>query len=469
MNTKQTNEGNTDFDFSNSIEQAPIDDRLNKNDQDFDDMPDVDVTTNRDNSGTKRLKMLGLAVLALLVVFVAMGIAFNRHQANKEVRKQQEAEEALNSRDSIGATAGRVNIGEDQADLTAQSMYELPIPAGAIDPNAPDGSVAPPMMMQSEPVSIPQSSPVYQAYGDSGGGVTAPPMQTSNSGSMGALSDMGMFDDANSSPNNNSFPATDPAPIPLTPAQLKRQRLLGTGVMAYESAGLQAVSQQGGANGAANGNQSDFAKNFSGTQLAQGSAQRRGDTSLLLAKGTNISCVLKTKIVSDYQGFTTCQISKNIYSANGKVLLIERGSSAFGEQKVEVKQGKARVFVLWTKIETPKGVSVNLDSPATGQLGEMGIGANVNNHFFKRFGSAIMLSLIEDSISVATSRLEDKESNNGNNNTTVQSTSRTTQSIAEKALDSTINIAPTATVPQGTILNILVARDVDFGTVYGYR
>lgn len=473
MNTNQTETRNTDFDFSNSIQEATLNEQSDQSNQEFDAMPDVDVTTNRDNSGTKRLKMLGLAVLALLVVFVAMGIAFNRYQANKDIKKQQEAEEALSNRDLVGATASRVNIGEDQADLTAQSMYDvqLPVPAGAIDPNdvnamGSNTPLAPPMMMQSEPVSIPQSSPVYQAYGDSGGGVTAPPMQASSTGSMGALSDMGMFDDSNNS-NNNSFKPADASPIPLTPEQLKKQRLLSAGVMGYESAGMKAVSQQGGSAG--NGNQSDFAKNFSGTQLAQGTAQRRGDTSLLLAKGTNIPCVLKTKIVSDYQGFTTCQISKNVYSANGKILLIERGSSAFGEQKVEVKQGKARVFVLWTKIETPKGVSVNLDSPATGQLGEMGIGASVNNHFFKRFGSAIMLSLIEDSISVATSRLEDKESNNGSNNTTVQSTSKTTQSIAEKALDSTINIAPTATVAQGTILNILVARDIDFGTVYGYR
>lgn len=472
MDTNKTDTANTDFDFLNSIEEeAP----LNNNAQDFDDMPDVDVTTNRDNSGTKRLKILGLAILALLVIFVAMGIAFNRHQENSQIKKQQEAEEALNNKELVDARGGRVNIGEDQADLTAQSMYELPIPAGAMDPNAFDpnavGAPLPPPMMMNEPVSIPQSSPVYQAYGDSGGGVTssAPPMQASNGGSMSALSDMGMFgssNDSNSSPNN-SFTTAEVPPIPLTPEQLKRQRLLGTGVMAYESSGLKAVSQQG--TNSTNGNQSDFSNNFNGTQLAQGSAQRRGDTSLLLAKGTNIPCVLKTKIVSDYQGFTTCQISKNVYSANGKILLIERGSSAFGEQKVELKQGKARVFVLWTKIETPKGVSVNLDSPATGQLGQMGIGASVNNHFFKRFGSAIMLSLIEDSISVATSRAKGNDSNSGSNNTTVESTSSTTQSIAEKALDSTINIAPTATVPQGTILNILVARDIDFGTVYGYR
>ena len=472
MNTTQTEDANADFDFKNGIEKLSTEDQQN---QQLEDMPDVDVTTNRENSGTKKLKMLGLAILALLVVFVAMGIAFNRHQANQEVKKQLEAEEALNNRDLVDGRDGRVNISEDQADLTNQMMYDLPVPAGAMDdPNALNASnnepLPPPMMQsQSEPVSIPQ--PVYQAYGDTGGGVTAPSMQASNSagsGSMSALSDMGMFGDSNDSQNNNNNMADIP-PVPLTPEQLKRQRLLGTGVMAYESAGLKAVSQQGSAGAGVNGSQSDFAKSFNGTQLAQGSAQRRGDTSLLLGKGTNIPCVLKTKIVSDYQGFTTCQISKNVYSANGKILLIERGSSAFGEQKVEVKQGKARDFVLWTKIETPKGVSVSLDSPATGQLGEMGIGASVNNHFFKRFGSAIMLSLIEDAISAGTSRLEDKESNNGDNNTTVQSTSRTTQSIAEKALDSSINIAPTATVPQGTILNILVARDIDFGTVYGYR
>ena len=117
--------------------------------------------------------------------------------------------------------------------------------------------------------------------------------------------------------------------------------------------------------------------------------------------------------------------------------------------------------MIWQRIETPKGVSVNVDSPATGQLGEMGVGARVNNHFGKRFGGAIMLSLIQDAISAGTTHLEKDKSKAG------QTTIENTSSIAEKALENSINIPPTAIIHQGTLINILVNRDVDFSSVYG--
>lgn len=41
--------------------------------------------------------------------------------------------------------------------------------------------------------------------------------------------------------------------------------------------------------------------------------------------------------------------------------------------------------------------------------------------------------------------------------------------MAEKALENSINIPPTAVVHQGTLINILVNRDMDFTSVYGVK
>lgn len=95
----------------------------------------------------------------------------------------------------------------------------------------------------------------------------------------------------------------------------------------------------------------------------------------------------------------------------------------------------------------------------------MGVNAKVKNHFWKRFGGAIMLSMIQDAITIGTSRLEENN-DSGNNNTTINNTSNTASSMAEEALKGTINIPPTATINQGSIINIMVARDMDFGDVY---
>lgn len=200
--------------------------------------------------------------------------------------------------------------------------------------------------------------------------------------------------------------------------------------------------------------------------MLAGTSSKRGDTTMLLPKGTNIPCVMRTKIDSTYKGFTTCQISRDVYSANGKVLLVERGSTVFGEQNIEIKQGQARVAVLWSRIETPKGVSVDIDSPAAGQLGEMGVDAKVKNHFWKRFGGAIMLSMIKDVTANASTNLA--KSGQPSRNSTENSTTAA-ETMAEKALDSTINIPPTATVNQGKLIQILVIRDIDFGGIYELR
>ncbi len=79
------------------------------------------------------------------------------------------------------------------------------------------------------------------------------------------------------------------------------------------------------------------------------------DRNLLLAKGTFIDCILETKLDTTVPGMTSCVIPQDIYSANGKVLLIEKGSKAIGEYKGAVENGLNRIFVLWTQVQTPKG------------------------------------------------------------------------------------------------------------------
>lgn len=224
-----------------------------------------------------------------------------------------------------------------------------------------------------------------------------------------------------------------------------------------EMSGLQSDDS----NPASSGNR--FAAQLNPTQTAGVRAMRRANSDYLLAKGTNIPCTLQTRIVTTQAGFTRCIVNKDVYSANGKVLLVERGSKITGEQTAALLQGQARVFVLWNEVETPYGVRIHLASPSAGQLGEAGIGANVKYHFWQRFGGAIMISLIGDLGNYASNR----RNNDGNGQTfNFDNTSQSAQDMATEALKNSINIPPTGYVNQGSFINIIVARDVDFGGVY---
>ncbi|MGH3262653.1 MAG: TrbI/VirB10 family protein, partial [Trebonia sp.] len=82
---------------------------------------------------------------------------------------------------------------------------------------------------------------------------------------------------------------------------------------------------------------------------------------LLLPKGSFIDCTLETAIDSSLPGLTTCITATDTFSADGRVVLLERGTKLVGETRGVVQQGTSRVFVLWTEARTPTGVVVPLD------------------------------------------------------------------------------------------------------------
>src|SRR2546430_16437994 len=83
----------------------------------------------------------------------------------------------------------------------------------------------------------------------------------------------------------------------------------------------------------------------------------------LLPRGAFIDCTLETAIDSTLPGMTTCIVAADTFGADGKVVLLERGTKLVGETRGQVSQGQARGFVLWTEARTPPGVIVPPDSP----------------------------------------------------------------------------------------------------------
>ncbi len=202
---------------------------------------------------------------------------------------------------------------------------------------------------------------------------------------------------------------------------------------------------------------------LTGTNTAMSSADKLGDRNMTLAKGSFIDCVLQTRIDSTLPGMTACVVTRNIFSDNGKVLLIERGSVVTGEYQSALQEGQNRLFVLWTRVKTPNGVVINIDSPATDPLGGAGVGGKVNYHFWKRFGAAMFLSMIDDGFAALANRQNEGSTYNYGN------TSNAVSDMASKTLEKTINIAPTLYKNQGERINIFVARDLNFGAVYALR
>lgn len=155
-------------------------------------------------------------------------------------------------------------------------------------------------------------------------------------------------------------------------------------------------------------------------------------------------------------------INRDVLSDNGRVVLMEKGTQVLGEYRGGLQRGQKRLFVLWNRAKTPNGVIVTLASPATDALGRAGVDGYVDTHWWERFGSALLLSIVGDATSYASSRLQDSDVD-------AQKTTSAGQQAAAVAVEQSINIPPTLNKHQGELVSIFVARDLDFSGVYGLR
>lgn len=230
----------------------------------------------------------------------------------------------------------------------------------------------------------------------------------------------------------------------------------------------QATAQAHKLAGMADGSGSSSSTSQTG-EVYQATAAKFSDfnPSLLLPKGTYISCSLQTRLVSELKGGISCVVSNDVYSANGHTLLIEKGSMITGTYSSgELNDGSTRLFVIWQEIRTPNNINIPVYSGATDTLGASGIEGYVNHHYMKRFGAAILLSVIDDSLSILANEL----SNNGNNNTNYYNYTENTRDqaseIANTALKEMIGIKPTLYKNQGDLVGVYVNKDIDFSKVY---
>lgn len=272
-----------------------------------------------------------------------------------------------------------------------------------------------------------------------------------------------------------------PAPLPMTQGGFDEhgnpiptlEELKFAAPMMGKQGSVQDVSNESSALSSTSSLEDDG--NYEGRDLSQRlrsvatpsqAASRLQNRSLILSKGTVIECILETRVDTTVPGMTTCVIPRDIYSMNGRVLLVEKGTKAIGEYQGSVANGLARIFMLWTELRTPHGVSIKLNSPAADALGGAGVGGYVDYHWWKRFGNALLFSMISDGFQYV---INTANSNNNNGDVTYENTEDGMDEIIREAMRQSGDIPPTLIKNQGERVSIFVARDLSFENVYGIK
>ncbi len=212
----------------------------------------------------------------------------------------------------------------------------------------------------------------------------------------------------------------------------------------------------------------------------------------LVPQGTMIRGELLTAIQSDLPGSVKAITREDVWSFDGRRVLIPSGSTLIGEYRSGLARGQTRIFVVWTRLLRADGVSVQLGSQGTDDLGRAGNAGFLDNHYVERFGAAIALSVIggvsqfvatlgqnvnstqqqsQYALDPVTGQLTAITVQPNQNLLTArqigaQQISQSLTKLSEEALRDSINIPLTVYIDQGARIVVFIKKDLDFSAFY---
>ncbi|EAI5798936.1 conjugal transfer protein TrbI [Campylobacter coli] len=177
--------------------------------------------------------------------------------------------------------------------------------------------------------------------------------------------------------------------------------------------------------------------------------------------GWNIPAILITGVNSDLPGQILAQVTQNVYdSATGKYLLIPQGTKVVGAYSSNIIYGQSRLLVAWNKLIFPNGDTLNLDGmQGTSQDGYTGFEDQVDNHYFRIFGSAFLLSSISAGIALSDNSDTNSEKETASDKAIAQAIQQMGQ-VASEMIRKNMNISPTLKIRPGYKFNIFATKDI---------
>lgn len=175
--------------------------------------------------------------------------------------------------------------------------------------------------------------------------------------------------------------------------------------------------------------------------------------------GWIIPATLIGGINSDLPGSTMAQVSQNVYdTATGRYLLIPQGTKLVGEYKSNVLYGQQRVLSAWTKLIFPNGDTLSLEGMnGTSPDGYSGFTDEVDNHYFRIFGSAFLMSSITAGIALSDNSSGEKETNADK---AMAQALEQMSTVGSEMIKKNMNISPTLKIRPGYKFDIFVTKDI---------
>lgn len=211
-----------------------------------------------------------------------------------------------------------------------------------------------------------------------------------------------------------------------------------------------------------------FEVNGNSAFLSQMAAQRTQTTyatkienlHLKILEGKTIHGVIDQAINSDLPSLVKAHVTEDVIGEQGDLILIPNGSRLIGKYRSGFfKNGDVRIFIVWTRIIEPNGISINIDSAGSDEIGQAGMTGLVDHHYLLKFGGAAAASILSAGSAVY------GVGNNDQYNSKAAFRSALSQSLAQTAngeLQKNANVQNTIIAYQGQKLTIQVQKDLSF-------
>jgi len=176
--------------------------------------------------------------------------------------------------------------------------------------------------------------------------------------------------------------------------------------------------------------------------------------------GSVIPAVMVTGINSQLPGEITAQVRQNVYnSLNPGEVVIPQGSKLIGVYDSGVQYGQNRVLVAWSRVIYPNGETVDLEGMSgTDGLGRAGFSEITDNHYFRIFGSAFLISIIGAGAQLAQPQQSSSFTNPSAGQTATGAVAQEMDSVGASILQKNLSLAPTIKIHPGYLFNVMVSK-----------
>ncbi len=192
---------------------------------------------------------------------------------------------------------------------------------------------------------------------------------------------------------------------------------------------------------------------------------------LEIKSGWVIPAVMTQGINSDLPGQVSARVKEGVYdTATGRNLLIPQGTTIVGVYDSQVAYGQNGLLVVWQRLVYPDGSTIDLGGfGGTDRAGFNGFRDQVDNHYFKIFGAALLTSAFSAAYQI--SQNGNQTSVNGQQSSQQVASSAVAQQLSQLGIEiarKNLNIQPTIKIRPGYEFNVRVERDILFPRPYAY-